>query len=208
MNDYEVVVRGLAAMVAGEPSVVVVELDSWCDPVSAVDIALFDSFGADQGPSVEVRRVLELEHVGRVVAYSWNLDPELVASTLAAGASGYLSKSLTAAQLVDALLRVQAGEVVVSPERVGGDTSGDWPGREHGLSAREAEVLGLIVQGLTNEQIARRSFLSINTVKTYIRAAYRKIGVERRTQAILWGMDHGFVPRRTRTLLDPDAEVG
>jgi phosphoenolpyruvate carboxylase len=85
-----------------------------------------------------------------------------------------------------------------------GINQGDWPGREHALSAREAEVLALIAQGLSNQEIADRAFLSINSVKTYIRSAYRKIGVERRTQAVLWATQNGFVPTRSRRILgDP-----
>ena len=76
-----------------------------------------------------------------------------------------------------------------------------WPGKEHGLTVREAEIIALITQGLSNQEIADRSYLSINSVKTYIRTAYRKIGVERRAQAVLWGIKHGFEPdimRRVR----------
>ena len=62
------------------------------------------------------------------------------------------------------------------------------------LSAREAQVVALIVQGLSNAEIAATAFLSINSVKTYIRTAYRKIGVTRRAQAVVWGMTHGFAP--------------
>ena len=60
------------------------------------------------------------------------------------------------------------------------------------LTAREQEILGLICRGHTNTEIAELSFLSINSVKTYIRAVYRKIGVSRRSQAVLWGIDHGY----------------
>ena len=51
-----------------------------------------------------------------------------------------------------------------------------------------------ITQGLSNQEIAQRCYLSINSVKTYIRTAYRKIGAERRAQAVLWGIKHGFEP--------------
>ena len=78
---------------------------------------------------------------------------------------------------------------------------GDWPGRGHGLSPREGEILALIGQGLTNDDIARQLFLSINSVKTYIRSAYRKIGVTRRTEAVLWFVDHGFTREEHRTFL-------
>ena len=74
-------------------------------------------------------------------------------------------------------------------QRVG---RGTGPARRLGLSEREAEIVSLITHGLGNEDIADRLFLSINTVKSYIRTAYRKMGVTTRSQAVLWGVDHGF----------------
>jgi DNA-binding CsgD family transcriptional regulator len=63
-------------------------------------------------------------------------------------------------------------------------------------------VLAFITQGLSNKEIARDAYLSINSVKSYIRTAYRKIGVERRSQAVVWGMQHGFTPGSMRRV-DP-----
>ncbi|MBB3042702.1 response regulator transcription factor [Nocardioides soli] len=63
-----------------------------------------------------------------------------------------------------------------------------------GLSDREKQVLALIAQGLTNQEIADRVFVSINSVKTYIRSAYRKIGVGSRSQAVAWGLRNGVIP--------------
>jgi len=71
-----------------------------------------------------------------------------------------------------------------------------------GLTPREAEVIALISQGLSNQQIADRAFLGINTIKTHIRNAYRKINVSTRAQAVLWGVRNGFEPDTLRTL-DP-----
>jgi len=62
----------------------------------------------------------------------------------------------------------------------------------HQLSARETQILELIVRGLSNQEIADASYLSINSVKTYIRTAYRKMGVTRRSQAVVWALQHGF----------------
>jgi DNA-binding NarL/FixJ family response regulator len=62
------------------------------------------------------------------------------------------------------------------------------------LSEREIEVLRLIGTGVTNHEVADRMFLSINTVKSYIRSAYRKIGLTSRSQAVIWAIDHGIVP--------------
>jgi DNA-binding NarL/FixJ family response regulator len=62
------------------------------------------------------------------------------------------------------------------------------------LTDRESEVLALITQGLSNADVARLTYLSPNTVKSYIRTIYRKIGVASRTQAVLWGVRNGFTP--------------
>jgi DNA-binding CsgD family transcriptional regulator len=70
---------------------------------------------------------------------------------------------------------------------------GDWPGRSDGLTAREAEVVALITQGLSNTEIATRCYLSINSVKSYIRGAYSKIEVTSRSQAVLWAIQHGLL---------------
>jgi NarL family two-component system response regulator LiaR len=68
---------------------------------------------------------------------------------------------------------------------------GDWPGRSAGLSPRETEVIALIARGLSNQEIAERAHVSPHSIKSYIRGAYRKIGVERRTQAVLWALTNG-----------------
>lgn len=61
------------------------------------------------------------------------------------------------------------------------------------LSPRECEVLRLIAEGMTNQEIAAELFLGVNTVKTYIRTAYKKIDVESRSQAVVWAFRSGFV---------------
>ena len=95
-------------------------------------------------------------------------------------------------------------ETVISPDPGrSGVVGGDWPGREEGLTAREAEVLALITQGMSNADIAIRTSLSINSIKSYIRSCYRKIGAVSRSQAVLWGATHGFLPDRVR-VKDPD----
>lgn len=60
------------------------------------------------------------------------------------------------------------------------------------LTDREAEMLHLIVRGLSNHEIAEQAAVSINSVKSFIRSAYRKIGVEKRDEAVLWALDRGY----------------
>ncbi len=206
VNDYEVVVRGVAAMLAPfVDRVRVVELDLNRPPTRPLDIALFDTFAAPQeGEGGGMLAALERSPARRLVVYSWRLEPWTVQRALDGGASGYLSKSLTGPELADHLLRIHDGEVVTTPHP-GGDTAANrtegtgertWPGRSLGLTERESEVLALAVQGCENTAIARHLYLSPNSVKTHTRNLYRKIGVTNRTQAVLWGIGHGFLPDR------------
>ena len=88
VNDYEVVVRGVADMLDGESGLRVVEIDSQADPESTVDIALFDTFAAEQRPADDLRRLLSRPNVAKVVVYTWSLDPALVAEARLAGVQG------------------------------------------------------------------------------------------------------------------------
>lgn len=204
MNDYEVVVQGLAHMLQPySHRVRVAELDVNVLPSQPVDVTLYDTFSVSQADGDSVAALVTHPLSGRVVVFSWNTAPDLLRAGLAAGISGYLTKTLTAEQLVEALERVHAGEQVVipadpaqgddlGPEEADQLTSKAWPGREAGLTLRESEVLSLITQGLSNKEIAARTYLSMNTVKTYIRTAYRRIDVDSRSRAVRWGLTHGM----------------
>ena len=63
---------------------------------------------------------------------------------------------------------------------------------------RESEMISLICQGMSNAEIAETSYLSPNSVKSYIRSAYRKIGVATRAQAVAWGIQNGLLPEVSR----------
>jgi two-component system, NarL family, response regulator LiaR len=203
VNDYELVVAGVAAMLAPHHDRLgIVELDAGLPVMSDVDVILYDTFGQIQGDGVDLEDLVRGSDA-RVVIFSWNTQPALVRKAITRGASGYLSKGLSADQIVAGIEAVHRGETVTPPEatvEVGAGANGDWPGREAGLTAREAEVLALITQGLSNQEIAERTYLSINSVKTYIRTAYRKIEVSRRSQAVAWGMKNGFEPDRLRVV--------
>ncbi|WP_066643312.1 response regulator transcription factor [Serinicoccus hydrothermalis] len=212
MNDFEVVVRGLHAMLKPfEDRVSVVEIGAGVTVEQSVDVTLYDTFSEPQVDGDDFDGVLESPDPGAVVVYTWHLDPALVEVALAKGCRGYIGKTVSGAELVTALERVASGEVVVEPATSRQPapephSPGDWPGRAEGLSAREAEIIILITQGLTNNDIAVRSYLSINSVKTYIRTAYRKMGVTRRSQAVRWGLEHGLTPDHLRRVADPTTD--
>lgn len=201
VDDYDVVLLGVATIIDRyRERVVVAEIDTNKPVRDTVDIVLYDSFAQPESDNLEIGKLVQNPTNGRVVVFTWNFHPALIASARELGVRGYLSKGLAASELVAALERVHAGEFVVSevPGRVGPTNGLDWPGRAEGLTARESEVLALITQGLSNADVAAQTYLSPNTVKSYIRLVYRKIGAESRTQAVLWGVNHGFVPDHHR----------
>lgn len=201
VDDYDVVLMGIAKMFDRyRDRVVVAEIDANTPLDDPVDIVLYDSFAQPESDHEEIGELVANPRARRVVVYTWNFHPDLVASAKSKGAHGYLSKTLPARELVAALEAVHAGEEVFSDvgPRVRSNVGLDWPGRGEGLSDRESEVLALITQGKSNAEVAKLTYLSPNTVKSYIRTIYRKIGVDSRTKAVLWGVDHGFTPDHHR----------
>ena len=201
IDDYDIVLTGVAKMLDGyRDRVLVAEIDANTELTDAVDIALYDSFAQPESDHEEIDVLIKNPAARRVVVYTWNFHPDLIASARDQGAHGYLSKTLPARELVAALEAVHAGEIVVSdhPKRARSTPGLDWPGKQEGLTDRESEILALITQGKSNADVARLTYLSPNTVKSYIRTVYRKIEVESRTQAVLYGVRNGFSPDHHR----------
>ena len=201
VDDYDVVLMGLAHMFDGyRERVLVAEIDAEDGLDDTVDVVLYDSFAQPESDADEIAALVKNPRARRVVVYTWNFNPELVAHARRLGVHGYLSKTMPAPELVRAIEAIHEGETVFS-QPAGRRRSApglDWPGRAEGITDREAEVLALITQGRSNGEVARLTYLSPNTVKSYIRSVYRKIGVRSRTQAVLWGVQHGFTPDHHR----------
>lgn len=188
-NDYEIALLGLAALLADRSDEVeVIELATSRHATESVDIILFDTFG--RLPHDEKLREVVAANQAQVIVYTWASHP--AAAFAVDGAAACIHKGADADQLVEANLAVHEGRAVRSDLRTtaGADEMPAWPGQDHGLSPREAEILIYIASGLTNQEIAERARLSINSVKTYIRTAYAKIGVTRRSQAVVWAIEH------------------
>lgn len=201
IDDYDVVLLGVARMLDQyRDRIVVAEIDTNKPLKDDVDIVLYDSFAQPECDQQEISVLVNNPRASKVVVYTWNFHPDLIAGARRQGACGYLSKTLPARELVMALERVHAGELVVSkaPARTRVTSGLTWPGRDEGLSDRESEILALITQGLSNAEVASITFLSPNTVKSYIRNVYRKIDASSRTQAVLWGVANGFTPDHHR----------
>jgi DNA-binding NarL/FixJ family response regulator len=191
VSDFELVVAGVMHMLARySERVVVVEQGSRSWTSTPVDIILCDSVAraAGDGPCPSY----SADPPARLVHFSWAADIT-AGGPPAQGATDQLSKRLTALELVEAVEAICARNPVSHPDLAPSVDAGTREGlvRTAGLTSREVEVLALIGAGLSNQEIADLAYLSINSVKTYIRTAYRKVGVARRSQAVRWALEHG-----------------
>jgi len=131
----------------------------------------------------------------KLVILSTNDVPERVQVTLKAGADGYVHKDETVATILHAIDAVVQGDIWVSPKLIRALTAGPTQQAQPqvNLTEREHQLLFLMVQGRTNAEIARSLSLTTQTVRNYCSRLYEKIGVHTHGEAIVWGIDHGFL---------------
>lgn len=207
VDDHQMVIDGLRAMLAHHRSrveivgacssleQVLVAVDRDQPDVVVLDVRLRGQSGLDVCAEV-VRRWPRC----KVVVLTVYDDEQYLFQALRAGASGFLLKRVTGAELVEHLERVVAGEIVVDPSMAGRVAlsaarlhSGEfWPGAHLGLSQRESEVLALMVSGLSNRAIAQRLVVGEETVKSHVSSIYRKLDVSDRAQAIALALREGL----------------
>ena len=195
-DDYELVVRGVGALVAGDPRIRVVELAAGEPVTEPVDVVLFDTFGCGEPIEEAVDTILGDTCVGALVVYTDVVNDEAIRRALDAGASGVVAKRASGTELADAVVRAHQGETVVHDGAADvGSPVRAWPGKPEGLTERESEVLSLVVQGRSNQEIADLLYINVNTVKARLKSLYRKIDVDNRVRAAIWGFRNGFEPR-------------
>jgi DNA-binding NarL/FixJ family response regulator len=118
-----------------------------------------------------------------IVVFGPQLDLSFARDALQAGASGFVHAEMMPDQLVRALVVAARGELVAPRELLGYVLTNDQSGDLAALSARQREILGYVVEGLSNAEIGRRLYLSESTIKQHLRAAYKLLGVSNRTEA-------------------------
>lgn len=156
--------------------------------VSLVDIRLGDDSGIDL-----TREVLDADSSRRVVLYTGSSDVELLISGLDSGARGYALKEGTPSELTGALATVAGGGTYVDPRLRPALLSRKATQRMPSLSKREREIMDLLSQGLTGEDVAERLFLSSETVKTHIRNAMSKLEAHTRVHAVAIALREGYI---------------
>ena len=190
-NDFDIVVAGLATLLSPfSDRVRVVELLVGDDDRTVgepVDVVLFDTFGRSDIGMADLQPLLDDPWAHRVVVFTWERRPDLIERALGAGVAGWISKGVSAGDLVDALEQVVLHQpLVVAPSSPAPRHSEgrDWPGRTLGLSERESEVLTALVAGKRNSEIAEELLIGVETVKSHLRRIYLTLGARNRVEAV------------------------
>ena len=138
-NDYEIVVRGLASMLAPyRDRVCLVELGTEDTPSEGADVALFDTFAGRRHTLARAAAMLRSGRVGHVVLYTWDAGPELVKAAKEMGVAGVVLKTRSADALVDSLERIVRGEMVgLNGEGEDGPSRGASTGTDAGRDRRQ-----------------------------------------------------------------------
>ncbi len=189
VRECELVHAGLTQMLSGYADRVGV-LSMCAGPDEVADVALVDPFrGPGNEDSRAPARVTRPAGTPRVAVFTWEQRDGYVERAMLGGADGYLSKALPSHELVAALEKIHAGERIVALDLAERTEPGSSPAI--GLTPRESHVVALIAAGAANKDIARQLGLTMNTVKSHVRGAYRAMGVSSRSQAVLWAVEHG-----------------
>ncbi|MFE2292928.1 response regulator [Streptomyces sp. NPDC059452] len=209
-DDQMMVRQGFTVLLNAEPDIEVVgQAVNGLDAIAKVgelapDVVLMDIRMPELGGIEATRRITARENPGVkvLVLTTFDLD-EYVYEALRAGASGFLLKDASAAELAHAVRVVAAGDALLSPSitkrlivefsRTAGAPRAPLKERIGDLTERETEVLSLIAGGLSNAEIAGRLVLAEQTVKTHVGRILVKLGVRDRTQAAVFAYESGLV---------------
>jgi DNA-binding NarL/FixJ family response regulator len=151
-------------------------------PTDMPSCAILDASG-EESLSEGIRRIQEVNRSIAIIVLGLNLDLPLAKTALRAGARGFIHAGMRPDQIVRAIEVATAGEIVAPRKLLEYMITYQEPATPDVLTSRHREILELVVEGLSNAQIARRLDLSESTVKQHLHHAYKLLGVKNRTKA-------------------------
>ncbi|MCT1776220.1 response regulator transcription factor [Brachybacterium sp. p3-SID957] len=198
-DDHPVVRAGLHAMLSDDPDLDMIGEAATPDDAVALatgltpDVVLMDlQFGTDQTGADATRRIRALRNPPAVlVLTNYDTDSDILGA-VEAGASGYLLKDSPPEELIAAIHAAARGETALAPA-IAGRLLARMRSPQPSLSARETEVLRLVADGATNNEIATQLHISDATVKSHLVHIYTKLDVSSRTAAVAAARDTGLL---------------
>jgi len=215
VEDHDMARMGLSVILSKNPNIQIVEMSA--DGQDGVDKALAlepDVVIMDIGlPTIDgieaTRKIKSVNSQIKILMYTSREDEDDIFDSFKAGADGYITKGATSEQTVSAVLAVSEGAAWLDPaiakvvltninrssvtSEKRGEINYQLGKNLYGLTEREMEVLALIVDGLTNPQIADKLVITISTTKTHVHSILQKLYVNSRSKAISMAMKEGLV---------------
>jgi NarL family two-component system response regulator LiaR len=204
-DDHAVVREGLRTLIGTEPGMEVIAEAS--DGVEAVqrarelqpDVILMDMVMPGKDGLEAIREIKGQDPGARILVLTSFADDEKVFPAIKSGALGYLLKNASPNALLRAIRDVHRGEPSISPAIANKlmremQRSSELPPTESPLTEREVDVLRLLAQGLSNQEIAEELFIGEGTVRTHVSNILSKLHLANRTQAALYALREGLAP--------------
>ncbi|MCA9992221.1 MAG: response regulator transcription factor [Anaerolineales bacterium] len=200
-DDHPLIRSGMKSIVISEPDMILVgeanngdDVRQLCEELKPDVLSLDLNMPGPPAVSL-VREVRRLSPKTKILIVTAFYDATSVRELISAGASGMLLKDETSGKFVLAVRTVAQGGYWFSPLAVKGliESPADTArSSNRKLTGREREILILVTQGMSNEQIAEKLELSSQTVRNYISRIYSKLGVRSRTEAVTWAREQGL----------------
>jgi DNA-binding NarL/FixJ family response regulator len=198
IDDHEVVRQGVAGLLGREPDLTVIgeastarearqRIAATIPDVALIDVRLPDGNGIDV--CRDIRSTYPEVHCLILTAYD---DDDAMYAAALAGAAGYVLKDIRGQKLIESIRAVAAGKRLIDPAVRRSVVTESAPPADRiqvALSLRERQVLDAIADGMTNRQIGEKLGLAEKTVKNYVSSLLDKLGMERRTQAAVYGVE-------------------
>ncbi|ALX50488.1 response regulator transcription factor [Lentibacillus amyloliquefaciens] len=202
-DDHEMVRIGVTAYLSAQPDInVTAEADDGGEAVRLAlelrpDIVLMDLVMKEMDGIEATKQIIEQWPEAKIIVVTSFIDDEKVYPALEAGAVSYMLKTSKASEIAKAIRKTHDGESILEPEVTGkimnrmrekpADNLHDQ------LTNREMEILMLVAQGKTNQEIADELFIALKTVKVHISNILGKLEVQDRTQAVIYAFKHNLV---------------
>lgn len=198
-DDHEMVRIGVSAYLSAQPDInVIAEADDGTDAVDLAlelrpDIILMDLVMKKMDGIEATKRIIAKWPQAKVIIVTSFLDDEKVYPALEAGATSYMLKTSKASEIAKAIRSTYNGQSILEPEVTGKIMSkmrsSQAPALHDQLTEREKEVLRLMTEGKSNQEVATELFIALKTVKVHVSNILSKLEVHDRTQAVIYALN-------------------